>query len=165
MKKWSGVRGQWSAGPERGVTLIEMMIVVTLIAIMVGISFPAVSAGVDSMRMTSASSGVATFLQTALNRVERHQRMMELAISRKDDLMAVQGEDFEGQYHLPEGISIAEILPAIPDTDPNEPRRFLLYPGGAPPRIGVRIVNQRGAERIITLDPITGIPQIERVAK
>ena len=159
--KLSVVSCQLSAS-ERGVTLIEMMIVVTLIAILVGITFPAVGSGVDSLRMTSAADGVATFIQGALNRVERRQQMMELTISRSDSAMALQGFDFDRSYHLPDGVAIAEILPALP-IDPTQPRRFLLYPGGAPPRIGVRLVNQRGAERIVSLDPITGIPRIERV--
>jgi prepilin-type N-terminal cleavage/methylation domain-containing protein len=161
VKKLSVGSGQLSAS-ERGVTLIEMLIVVTLIAIMVGIAFPAVGAGVDSLRMTSAADGVAAFLQTAVNRTERHQQMMELSISRTDNAMVVQSPEFERRYKLPEGVAIAEILPAEP-IDPNLPRRYLLYPGGAPPRIAVRLVNQRGAERIVSLDPVTGIPQIERV--
>ena len=36
---------------QHGVTLIEMMVVVTIIALMAGISFPAVSAGIDSVRL------------------------------------------------------------------------------------------------------------------
>lgn len=148
---------------ERGVTLIEMMIVVTIIAILVGISFPAVGSGVDSLRMTSAAGGVAGFLQGALNRTERRQQMMQLTISRGENALILAGADFERRYTMPGGVSIAEVVPADP-VDTNAPRRFLLYPGGAPPRIGVRLVNQRGAERLVTLDPVTGVPQIERPA-
>lgn len=151
-----------SAGRERGVTLIEMMIVVTLIAIMVGISFPAVGSGVDSLRMSSASDGVASFLLGAIHRAERRQQMMELSISKKENAMLLAGIDFERRFQLPDGVSIADVLPAVPG-DSNPVRRFLLYPGGAPPRIGVRLVNRRGAERMVSLDPITGVPQIERV--
>ncbi len=147
---------------ERGVTLIEMMIVVTLIAIMVGISFPAVGSGVDSLRMTSASDGVASFLQGAINRAERRQQMMEISISKKENAMLLAGVDFERRFQLPDGVAITDVMPPLPG-DTGAVRRFLLYPGGAPPRIGVRLVNRRGAERIITLDPITGVPQIERV--
>jgi hypothetical protein len=141
-----------------------MMIVVTLIAIMVGISFPAVGSGVDSLRMSSAADGVASFLQGSVNRTERRQQMMELQISRTENALLLAGVDFERRFQLPDGVSIAEILPALP-SDSNLPRRFLLYPGGAPPRIGVRLVNRRGAERLVSLDPITGVPQIERVTR
>ena len=64
---------------------------------------------------------------------------------------------------VPTGIAIAEVYPAAP-IDANVPRRFLIYPGGAPPRVGLRLANERGAQRLISLDPITGIPQVERIA-
>lgn len=147
---------------EKGVTLIEMMIVVTLIALMVGITYPSVASGVDSLRLSSATDGVAGFLQTGLNRTERQQRMMELTISPRDNTLVLAGENFERRLTMPDGITIAEILPAVP-LDPSQPRRFLMYPGGAPPRIGVRLLNQRGVQRIVSLDPITGIPRIERI--
>jgi hypothetical protein len=34
-------------------------------------------------------------------------------------------------------------------------------PGGVPPRIGVELRNSRGSRRIVRVDPITGVPQIE----
>ncbi len=138
-----------------------MLVVVTLIAIMIGISFPAVGSGIDSLRMSSAADAVAGFLQGAVNRTERRQQMMEMTISPQENALILAGEGFLRRYNLPEGVTIAEVLPAVP-LDVRLPRRFLLYPGGAPPRIGVRLANGRGAQRIISLDPITGIPQIER---
>ncbi len=146
---------------QSGVTLIEMMVVVTLIAIMIGISFPAVGSGVDSLRMSSSADAVASFLQGAVNRTERRQQMMEMTISPPENALILAGENFLRRYNLPEGVTIAEVLPPVP-LDVRLPRHFLLYPGGAPPRIGVRLANSRGAQRIVSLDPITGVPQIER---
>ena len=54
------------------------------------------------------------------------------------------------------------MLPPLPQ-ETDAPRRFLLYPGGAIPRFGVEIANRRGARRIVRVDPITGVPQVERV--
>ncbi len=147
---------------ERGVTLIEMLIVVAIIGIMVGITFPAIGSGIESLRLSAACDGVAGFLQSSLTRTERSQRMMELTISRADHSLTLAGENFQRRYELQEGVKIVEILPALP-IDPTLPRRFLLYPGGAPPRIALRLVNRKGAERLISLDPITGIARIERV--
>ena len=45
---------------------------------------------------------------------------------------------------------------------PDQPRRYLLYPGGAPPRLGILLENRRGTRRMVVLDPITGVPAIER---
>src|ERR1035437_6655329 len=73
-------------GKAAGVTLVEMMIVVAIIGLMVGITFPAVSAGLDSVRLSSATDSLASFLNAAVNRAERRQQPMELIISPKDNL-------------------------------------------------------------------------------
>jgi len=39
---------------RRGVTLLEMLIVVALIGLLAGITFPAVTSGIDSLRLNSA---------------------------------------------------------------------------------------------------------------
>ena len=54
------------------------------------------------------------------------------------------------------------MLPEL-EQPPDAPRSFLLMPGGVPPRIGVQLRNRRGARRIVRIDPITGVPQIEIV--
>lgn len=146
---------------ERGVTLIEMMIVVVLIAVIAGISFPAVSSGVESLRLNSAADSAASFILSAVNRAERRQELMEISISRVDNAIAATGVNYQKRLDMPDGVRIAEILPAAP-IEGNLPRRFLIYPGGAPPRIGLRLANVKGAARLVSLDPITGIPRIER---
>jgi hypothetical protein len=45
-----------------------------------------------------------------------------------------------------------------------EPRRFVVYPGGTVPRLGVEIASSRGVRQIVRIDPITGVPQVEKVA-
>ena len=65
---------------QRGVTLIEMLVVVTLIALVAGLSFPSVSAGVDSLRLRSASDAIVGFLNTALARADRHQQVVEITV-------------------------------------------------------------------------------------
>src|SRR5438132_8744055 len=57
----------------KGVTLIEMMVVAAIIGLIAAISFPSASAGIESVRLVSATDSVATFLNGAVNRVERRQ--------------------------------------------------------------------------------------------
>jgi prepilin-type N-terminal cleavage/methylation domain-containing protein len=147
---------------ERGVTLIEMLIVVTLIALMAGISYPAIGAGLDGLRMASASDSISTFLSVGLNRAERREQLIEVTVSKPDNALFLRSADgFERRLDMPAGVRIADVLPETP-VDPDVPRRFLLYPGGAPPRIGVHIVSSRGAQRTVWVDPITGVPRVER---
>ena len=63
----------------QGVTIVEMLIVVTIIGLIAGISFPAVTSGIDSLRLASASDSLASFLNGAMNRAERRQDVVEIA--------------------------------------------------------------------------------------
>jgi hypothetical protein len=36
----------------------------------------------------------------------------------------------------------------------------MLLPGSTFPRFGVPLVNRRGQRRVVTIDPITGVPNI-----
>jgi prepilin-type N-terminal cleavage/methylation domain-containing protein len=148
---------------ERGVTLIEMVIVVAIVGLIAGITYPAVSTGLESVHLASAADTVASFLNAALNRVERRQEVVELMISLKDNVMVVHSTEpgFERRAELPDGITITAVLPPLSSLAPNAPRQFILMPGGTAPRLGIEITNRKGTRRIVRVDPMTGVPKIE----
>jgi prepilin-type N-terminal cleavage/methylation domain-containing protein len=151
---------------QAGVTLIEMLIVAALISLVVGIMFPAVTSGLDSLRLQQASDAIAGFINSALNRAERRQVTVEVTVDKAANLVSQRSTEagFLKQLEMPDGVHIVEVLPEQPEN--NAPQRhFLLYPGGAAPRFGVVIENRKLARRIVRLDPVTGAPDIERVAK
>lgn len=147
---------------QNGVTLLELLIVMTIVGLIAGISFPSVSAGVESIRLSSAATSTASFLNGALNRAERREEAVEIVISPQDNTLGLYGAapGFQRMLRMPDGVAIEAVLPEL--REPQEgPRRFMLLPGGVPPRIGVQLRNRRGARRIVRVDPITGAPQIE----
>lgn len=148
---------------RRGITLVEMLVVVSLIGILAGISFPSVTAGVDSLRLSSASDRIAAFLNGALNRAERRQEAMEVTVSLAENAIWLRSPEpgFVRKLEMPEGVEIRAVLPETPG-ETGAARRILLYPGGTVPRFGVEIGNRRGARRIVRVDPTTGVPQVER---
>jgi prepilin-type N-terminal cleavage/methylation domain-containing protein len=154
-----------SGSGRRGVTLLEMMVVVTIVALVAGVSIPAVSAGIDSVRLASSADTVAAFLNAAVNRAERRGEPVELVISRKDNSLAMYTNQpgFAREWKLPDGIVMEAITPRLLD-DPEEVRRLILMPGGSAPGIGIRIGTRRGARRLIKLDPMTGFPRVESVS-
>jgi prepilin-type N-terminal cleavage/methylation domain-containing protein len=153
------------SGPPRGVTLIELLIVVALVGLLAGISFPSVSAGLETLRLTSAGGSLASFLNGALSRAERRQQPIEITIDTQENVVLAQsaGPGFLRKLEMPDGVRILEVLPPLV-VETGQPRRFIVYPGGTVPRFGVELVNRKGARRIVRIDPITGIPQVERVA-
>jgi len=145
---------------ERGVTLIEMLIVAVIIALVAGISFPSVASGVDSLRLRSSSNAIVSFLDTAIDRAERRQQVIEIWISPLENVMTARGpgDQFVQRLELSDPIHIVSIQP-FAEVAPDEPRRFLCYPGGAVPRIGIEIANKSGRRRMVSVDPITGVPR------
>jgi prepilin-type N-terminal cleavage/methylation domain-containing protein len=148
---------------RRGVTLIELLVVVAIISLMVGLSFPAITSGIDTLRLNAATNGVVGFINGALNRAERRQQVVEITISRAENALSMRSTEagFGRRLEIPEGVSITHVLPEMPG-NPDAPRTFLLYPGGTVPRFGVQLINRRNVERIVRVDPITGVPRVEQ---
>lgn len=149
----------------RGVTLVEMLIVVAIIGLIAGVTFPAISSGIDSLRLVSASDSLASFLNGALNRAERQQQVVEVVISPGSNTVSARspGQRFSRSLTMPEGVTIASVLPPVPG-EPGSPRGFLLLPGSTVPRIGIEIRNRKGARRVVRVNPMTGAPEIQRLA-
>jgi hypothetical protein len=63
---------------------------------------------------------------------------------------------------MPDGVSIVQVLPQLPENaDPDLKREFLLYPGGTVPPLGLQLMNRRNVQRVVRVDPITGVPRVE----
>jgi type II secretory pathway pseudopilin PulG len=134
-----------------------MIVVLAIIGLIVGISFPAISAGLDSVRMVSATDSVAAFLNAAVNRAQRRQEAVEVIIDPRENRLSAYSNDpgFSRELRLPDGILIESEQP--------EPRRIILLPGGSVPGIAIQLMNRRGGHRIVRLDPMTGYPRVESV--
>ena len=145
-----------------GLTLIEMVVVLGLIALMIGISLPAITSGIDSARLRAATNGVVSFLDSGLSRAERRQQVIEITISKQDESIQMQSTEpgFTRTLRMPDGISIVQVLPQLPE-GVDGPRTFFLYPGGTVPPLGVQLMNRRNVQRIVRVDPITGVPRVE----
>jgi hypothetical protein len=89
--------------------------------------------------------------------------VLELTIGMRQNQLALRSADpaFKRTLEMPTGVRIAAILPANLIGE-EEARVFYLIPGGAAPRVGVALVNARGAKRTVRVDPITGAPEIGR---
>jgi prepilin-type N-terminal cleavage/methylation domain-containing protein len=148
---------------ESGVTLLEMLIVMTIIGVLAAISFPSVNSGLDTLRIRSATDSIVSFLNAGLLRAERRNEAIEVTISRTENTLILRSAEpgFERRLPMPDGVRIQQILPPSPIGEEEQQRSYLLHPGGTVPRFGVEVRNTRGARRIVRVDPITGVPQVE----
>jgi prepilin-type N-terminal cleavage/methylation domain-containing protein len=142
---------------QSGVTLIELLIVLMIIAVIAGVSFPALTSGLSSIRLSSASGSAASFLTSTMNRVDRREESAAVVILPKENLLAVytatSGARPDRTLEMPKGITI----------EGTEPRRFLLMPGGTTPRMTLVLENDKGARSSVQIDPATGVPKVQRI--
>lgn len=140
-----------------------MLVVVSIIGVLGGISYPSIAAGIDSVRMRSATDSVSGILNGAVDHADRRQQPVEIVISARDNSIALVSNEpgFQRTMKLPGGIAIEAIYPQIPEED--GPRRMVVMPGSAVPAVGVQLVNAHGARRRVRLDPMTGFPRVENV--
>ena len=164
MQMFSAGRNSARRARSAGVTLLEMLVVVSLMALMVGITFPSVMTGLDSLRLRSAAGDVSSMFNSALTRADRLQDAVELNISPQRRSIASRAirTNVTRQIDLPQGIHIAHVYPedlrwTVDDSGALVDRHFIVYPNGSVPRIVIDLVNDRGAHRIVMLDPITGV--------
>jgi len=144
-----------------------MLLVVMIVALLAGISYPSIAAGIDSLRIAGAASETAAILNAGLARADRRQQPVEVTILPAEGRIQLLSPDpgFARTLEMPPGVVIEAVLPPLfpsLSNDARQPRRFLLYPDGAPPRIGVVLADSRGSRRTVRIDPISGVPRIER---
>jgi prepilin-type N-terminal cleavage/methylation domain-containing protein len=151
---------------SRGVTLLELLIVMTLIALLIGISYPSVSKGIESMRLRSTSDRIASLLNTAIDRAQRRQQVVEVWIAPKDNMLIARSPDmgFVRRLEVPPTFRITGIVPAA-EVEPGDPRRFLMYPGGTVPGIGVEITAPSGQKHFVQIDVLSGLPRVEEAVQ
>jgi prepilin-type N-terminal cleavage/methylation domain-containing protein len=142
---------------ERGVTLLELLVVLAIVAIMVAVSFPALTAGLAGVRLASAAGTTASFLTSTMNTVERREQAAAIVIAPHENTIDVfteaSGEKPAKHLELPPGVTI----------EGDEPTRFALYPGGAFPRMRIVLRSEKGGRRSVEIDPVTAVPKIERL--
>ena len=141
-----------------------MLVVVGIIGIIAAVTAPSVAAGLDAVRMASATQSVAAFINGAVNRAERRQQPIELVISLKENKFTMYSNEpgFVRELKLPDGIAIDSVQPAEEEAADGI-RRLILMPGASVPAIGVQLINRRGGKRRVKLDPMTGFPRTEIV--
>lgn len=128
---------------ERGVTLIEMLVVVAILGVMTGLTYPSISAGLDSLRLSTACDDIGALFNTAANFSERRQQAVEIRIT--PHRIEALSSGFEKHLDLDKGTTIE-----------GDPRFFFIEPAGPLPGITLDVHNTRGARKTVRIDPISG---------
>jgi type II secretory pathway pseudopilin PulG len=136
---------------------MEMLVVMAIIGLLAAVAAPSVGAGIDSVRLSTATGSISAFLNSAVNYTERHQQAVEVIIAAKENRLSAFSNDggFARELTLPDGILLEAVQP--------ETSELILLPGATVPGIGIQIANRHGGRRRVRLDPMTGFPRVESV--
>lgn len=136
---------------------MEMLVVMAIIGLLAAVATPSVGAGIDSVRLSTATDSISAFLNTAVTYAERHQEAVDVMIAPKERRFTAfsNGGGFTRELVLPDGIALEAVQP--------ETSELILLPGASVPGIAIQIANQHGGRRRVRLDPMTGFPRVERV--
>jgi len=145
---------------RRGITLLELLVVMALIALLAGLTYPSVSRGMDGVRLRMSADDVAAFLAQAMGQVEKTETPVLLRFLKDQGVIEMSGPRTSTRtLRLPEGIALSELLP-VPPGEARTERDVMLMPGGVFPRLTVEIATRGGASRWIGMDPATGTPSV-----
>ncbi len=135
-----------------------------IIGLIAAVAAPSVTAGLDSVRMATASDSISAFLNAAVDHAERRQQAVALIISMKENKLSAYSNEagFTRELAMPDGVAIEAVLPHSAE-DADGVRRLILLPGSPAPGVGIQFANRHGKRRIVRLDPMTGFPHVETV--
>jgi type II secretion system protein H len=144
----------------RGITLLEMLVVMTLIGLLAAIAAPSVGSGVETVRLRSTSERLAATLRTARTRAMRARHYMQVSVDPKSGVVELR--DLEGGS-VASSVASWEI-PSTIQVQSDQRLAFLVYPDGGAQAMLVTLRNQRGRELEVALDPFTLFPSVREIS-
>jgi len=142
---------------SRGITLIEMLVVMTILGLLAAVVAPSVGSGVETVRLRATGEKLAATLRLARTRALRTRHYMQVSVDPQS--RAVELRDLEGG-----AVSSWEIPNAI-RVQSERRLAFLVYPDGGTQMMRVSLRNQRGREVEVASDPFTLFPSVQEVSR
>jgi len=148
----------------RGVTLLEMLVVIALASILLAVVFPSVGAGLRTLELRSAAQRLAASARYARQQAVHRQRFYELEVDAEAGSVSVI--DFAGEsrrgFELPATVRVERILPEDLRLQARVgplPRRFVFSPDGSAPAFEIVLSNER-RRAVVTSNALTGSPKV-----
>ena len=152
---------------QRGVTLLELVVVVALASVLLAVVFPSVGAGLRTLELRSAAQRLAASARYARDQAVHRQRFYELEIDAEAGTVTVA--DFAGEsrrsFALPASVRVERILPeeavgaARSRSGKESPRRFVFSPDGNAPAFEIVLGNDR-RQAAVRSNPLTGFARV-----
>lgn len=152
-------RASRGIAPDRGVTLVELVIVLAILGLLSGLTAPRVGEWLDDWRLRAAAERIAQTLRAARSRALYEQRpvMVELLPRELKVRISQPGSGFRSEFALPAGVEWGEEEGRFS----SEVWRVLLPPSGAVEERDLWLRNRAGKTRKIHMDFLLGSAGVE----
>ena len=137
---------------QAGITLIEMLVVMTLIGLAVGIAYPTVSGGLSEIRLRGAAEEAQTFFLQAKQYADRRQEVVQLTIDPEGNRLRALSET--GRW-----LETLEFKDGIAVAGRNEAYSVILFPGSPPPAFELMLAAGEGERLGFRVNVLTGLPE------
>lgn len=158
---------------QRGITLLELLVVAALASILLAVVFPSVRSGLGTLELRSSARRLAAAAKYARDQAIYRQSFFQLEIDTESGTISVMDMDattetnatgqsgsvIRRSFELPATVRIGKILPDEEDA-PSRIRRFLFSPDGGSDPFQVVLENPRRKVQVST-DPLTGFPKVD----
>ncbi len=140
-----------------GITLIEMLVVMTLIGLLASVVTPSVTAGMETVKLRNSAERLASTLRLARERAVRTRHYFQVTVdpqARRVELRDLEG-DFARDWILPETIAV-------------KVDHVLLYqfaPDGSVPSLHVDLENSKRRTVSVEMDAFTALPAVKELAQ
>ena len=155
---------------QRGVTLLELLVVAALASILLAVVFPSIRAGLGTLELRSSARRLAAAARYARDQAIYRQRFFQLEIDTVSGTISVTDIDMDiddtdqtrrarrRSFELPPAVRVGTIQPGEADAT-SETRRFLFSPDGASDPFEIVLENPRRQVQV-SIDSLTGFPKV-----
>ena len=141
-----------SQSVQAGITLVEMLVVMTLIGLMVSIAYPTVTSGLSGIRLRGEIGEARAFFLQAKQYADRRQQVVQLTIDpAANHLRALSATgDWVETLEFEGGVSVAGLKDA---------HSVILFPGSPAPAFQLMLAAGEDERLGIRVNVLTGLPE------
>ncbi|MBI4464405.1 MAG: GspH/FimT family protein [Acidobacteria bacterium] len=144
----------------RGITLMELLVVVVLASILLAVVFPSAGAGLATLQLRSSAQRLAAAAKYAREQAIYRQRFFQLELDPETNQISVA--DLESgatrAFQLPEAVHVEPVL-APERGEAAGIRRWIFFPDGSSEPFQV-VLETRQRRVQVSADPLTGFPEV-----